>query len=47
VIVRGKVREDQRAKGGYELDVEHVEVISRVPESDPYPISLKEHGSSS
>ncbi|HEY6446153.1 MAG TPA: OB-fold nucleic acid binding domain-containing protein, partial [Acidobacteriaceae bacterium] len=25
VIVRGKVRADQRAPGGYELDVEHVE----------------------
>src|SRR5271155_1101336 len=44
VVVRGKVREDKRAKGGYELDVENVEVISRVSENDPYPISLKEHG---
>jgi len=44
VIVRGKVREDKRAKGGYELDVEHVEVISRVPEDDPYPITPKDHG---
>jgi asparaginyl-tRNA synthetase len=44
VIVTGKVRADQRAPGGYELDVEDVEVIQRVPESDPYPISLKDHG---
>jgi len=44
VVVRGKVREDKRAKGGFELDVEHVEVISRVPEDDPYPITPKEHG---
>src|SRR5579872_4685319 len=44
VVVCGKVREDKRAKGGYELDVEHVEVISRVPEDDPYPITPKEHG---
>ena len=44
VIVEGKVRADQRAPGGYELDVSHVQVIARVPESDPYPISLKEHG---
>ena len=44
VIVEGKVRADQRAPGGYELDVSHVRVIARVPESDPYPISLKEHG---
>src|SRR5579859_2103038 len=44
VIVQGKVRADKRAPGGYELDVENVQVIQRVPEADPYPISLKEHG---
>ena len=44
VIVTGKVRADKRAPGGYELDVEDVKVVQRVPESDPYPISLKEHG---
>jgi asparaginyl-tRNA synthetase len=44
VVVQGSVRADKRAKGGYELDVQDVKVISRVPESDPYPISLKEHG---
>src|ERR1700691_2691161 len=44
VIVTGKVRADKRAPGGFELDVESVEVIQRVPESDPYPISLKDHG---
>src|SRR5271166_1958951 len=44
VIVTGTVRADKRAPGGYELDVEGVEVIQRVPESDPYPITLKEHG---
>src|ERR1700720_4241447 len=44
VIVTGKVRADTRAPGGYELDVEHVDVIQRVPEEDPFPISLKEHG---
>ncbi|MGD0736503.1 MAG: asparagine--tRNA ligase [Terracidiphilus sp.] len=44
VIVTGKVRADKRAPGGYELDVEGLEVIQRVPESDPYPITLKEHG---
>jgi len=44
VMVEGKVRADQRAPGGYELDVSDVQVIERVPESDPYPISLKEHG---
>jgi asparaginyl-tRNA synthetase len=44
VIVEGKVRADKRAPGGYELDVSNVEVVQRVPESDPYPITPKEHG---
>jgi asparaginyl-tRNA synthetase len=44
VIVTGKVRADKRAPGGFELDVEDVQVIQRVPESDPFPISLKDHG---
>ena len=44
VVVRGKVRADKRAPGGYELDVEDIKVIQRVPETDPYPITLKEHG---
>jgi asparaginyl-tRNA synthetase len=44
VIVEGKVRVDKRAPGGYELDVSNVQVVQRVSESDPYPISLKEHG---
>ena len=44
VVVEGKVRADKRAPGGYELDVSNVQVIQRVPENDPFPISLKEHG---
>jgi len=44
VVVEGKVRADKRAPGGYELDVSNVEVVQRVPENDPFPISLKEHG---
>jgi asparaginyl-tRNA synthetase len=44
VIVTGKVRADQRAHGGFELDIQDVQVVQRVPESDPYPITLKEHG---
>ncbi|MGB6027858.1 MAG: asparagine--tRNA ligase [Candidatus Sulfotelmatobacter sp.] len=44
VIVEGKVRADKRAPGGYELDVVNVQVVQRVPESDPYPITPKEHG---
>ncbi len=44
LVVTGKVRADQRAPGGFELDIEDLEVIQRIPESDPYPITLKEHG---
>ena len=44
VIVEGKVRADKRAQGGFELDVANVQVLQRVPESDPYPITPKEHG---
>ena len=44
VIVTGKVRADQRAPGGYELDVSGVEVVQRVPEDTPFPVSRKEHG---
>ena len=44
VIVEGKVRVDKRAPGGYELDVSNVQVLQRVPEADPYPITPKEHG---
>jgi asparaginyl-tRNA synthetase len=44
VIVEGKVRADKRAPGGYELDVSNVQVLQRVAESDPYPITPKEHG---
>ena len=44
VIVEGKVRADKRAHGGFELDVANVQVLQRVPESDPYPITPKEHG---
>ena len=44
VIVEGKVRADKRAPGGYELDVSGIKVLQRVSESDPYPISPKEHG---
>src|SRR5437899_2965046 len=41
VIVRGKVRADDRAPGGYEIDVSDAEVIQEVHD---YPITPKEHG---
>ena len=44
LILRGKVRPEQRAPGGYEMDVEGAEIVQRIPESDPYPITPKDHG---
>jgi len=41
IIVQGSVRADQRAPGGYELDVSRLEVVG---ESHDYPITPKEHG---
>src|ERR1700759_5097795 len=44
VMVTGRVRADKRAPGGYELDVDNVEVLQKVSEEEPFPITLKEHG---
>jgi len=44
LIVRGRVRAEPRAPGGYELDVDDAEIVHRIPEEQPYPITLKEHG---
>jgi asparaginyl-tRNA synthetase len=44
VKVTGKVRADSRAPSGFELDVEALEVLQRVADETPFPISLKEHG---
>lgn len=41
VIVRGVVRTDARAPGGYELEVTHLELVQLAQE---YPITPKEHG---
>ncbi|HEX8141737.1 MAG TPA: asparagine--tRNA ligase [Pyrinomonadaceae bacterium] len=41
LIVRGSVRADERAPGGYELDVTGAEVLQ---EAHEYPITPKEHG---
>ena len=41
IIVRGKVREDKRAPGGYEMNVTEIEKVGASPE---YPITPKEHG---
>ena len=44
IILTGKIRAEERASGGYEMDVIAAEVVQRVPEEDPYPITPKEHG---
>ena len=44
IILKGRIRKDDRAPGGYEMDIEGVETLQRVPESDPYPITPKDHG---
>ncbi len=40
LIVRGKVREDKRAPGGFELNIEDIEILQIAKE---YPITPKEH----
>ena len=44
VLVSGKVRADQRAPGGFELDISNLQVVQAVSQDDPFPITLKEHG---
>jgi asparaginyl-tRNA synthetase len=44
LMVTGKVRADSRAPSGFELDVEGVTIIQKVPEDTPFPIQLKEAG---
>src|SRR5262245_30432122 len=40
VVIKGKVREDSRAPGGFEIDVVNAEVLQQVHD---YPITPKEH----
>ena len=44
VRVAGKVRAEQRAPGGFEIEVSDLEVLHLVPPEQPYPITPKEHG---
>jgi asparaginyl-tRNA synthetase len=41
IEISGKVREDSRSRGGYELDVTGFKIIQL---AENYPITLKEHG---
>jgi asparaginyl-tRNA synthetase len=44
VIITGTIQAESRAPGGFEMHISAAEVVQRVPESQPYPIQLKEHG---
>jgi asparaginyl-tRNA synthetase len=44
IVATGSVRAEPRAPGGYEMELSGLEVVQRVPESEPYPITPKEHG---
>jgi asparaginyl-tRNA synthetase len=41
IVVVGRVREDERAPGGYEVATSNVEVVQL---AEPYPITPKDHG---
>jgi asparaginyl-tRNA synthetase len=41
IIIRGAVRKDERAPGGYEMTIKDLEIVQIAGE---YPISKKEHG---
>ena len=43
LIVTGKIRQEERAAGGFEMDVNHLEAMQV---AETYPISPKEHGTS-
>ncbi|MBV9762197.1 MAG: asparagine--tRNA ligase [Acidobacteriaceae bacterium] len=42
--IKGTVRAEPRAIGGYELDVADAQLVQRVSEEHPYPITPKDHG---
>lgn len=44
LTVTGTIRPEPRAAGGYELDVTGAQILQRVAEEHPYPITPKDHG---
>jgi asparaginyl-tRNA synthetase len=44
LTITGVVRAEARAPGGFELDVTDAQIVQRVPEEHPYPITPKDHG---
>lgn len=44
LMVRGKVRADDRAPNGYEMDVSHLSALQVVSKEEEFPITPKDHG---
>ena len=44
VRVTGNLRAEERAPGGFEIEVSGVEVLQAVDAEEPFPITPKEHG---
>ena len=44
VEVSGELRKEERAPGGYEMEVKGLKVLQQVSAADPFPITPKEHG---
>jgi asparaginyl-tRNA synthetase len=44
LTITGTIRAEARAHGGFELDVDGAQIVQRVPEEHPYPITPKDHG---
>lgn len=44
VEVTGELRKEDRAPGGFEMEVSGLEVLQQVSAEDPFPITPKEHG---
>ena len=44
VEVTGELRKEERAPGGFEMEVSGLEILQQVSAEDPFPITPKEHG---
>ena len=44
VEVTGELRKEDRAPGGFEMEVSEIRILQQVSAEDPFPITPKEHG---
>ncbi len=44
LVMTGRIRAEERAPGGFEMDVEQCDILQLVSADDPYPITPKDHG---